>query len=114
MPYSGVQTFTGEGKYSLGGVVDVQFINTWVRILGRTQLLAAGDPQRIMHAGWIGLGYDAGVFTSAPPCINWWHYLEFQSEGFVMSARYNGNVNCDYLYYHLDPSVTLDIFAGWA
>jgi hypothetical protein len=114
VPCAGTLTFTGEGKYNYGGNVNVQFINTNVRILGITQVLTAGDPKRIMHAGWIGLGYDGGVFPGGPPAMNWFDYLKFQSEGFIMSDRFNGNVNCDHLYYHLDPSVTLDVFTCWA
>lgn len=113
MPYSGLQTFTGEGSFDLGGNVNVSFINHWVSVLGRTQVLTLGDPKRIMHAGWIGLGYSGGVITGGPPSIQWYKYLEFESESLGMAIVAGGAVNCDHLYYHLEVGVTLQVFMGW-
>ena len=106
----GVYTVTGEGKQSFGGNVNIIYCNTWVSVLGATQVLSNGAPKRIMHAGWWGLGYDTGVFPSSTVAILRWKYLEFESESIVFATFQGGPINCDHLYYHLAPGVTCKFF----
>lgn len=112
MAYFGVFTVTGEGNIDFGGNVNVVFVNTWISGLGDTQLLSISSPQRIMHAGWIALGYAGGVFPSSPPSIQWFKYLEFESESLVIANIARGSANCNHLYYHLAVGVTLQLFIG--
>ncbi len=112
MAYFGVWSVTDEGSQSFGGNVNVQFVNTCIRAFGNVQKLSIASPQRIMHAGWVALGYSAGVFPLAPPGITWWKYLEFESESLVISQDAQPYVNCDTLYYHLNTGVGLDLFIG--
>jgi len=42
---------------------------------GRAQLIGANSPKRVMHAGWMGLGYHAQVLDGATvETVTWWKY----------------------------------------
>ncbi len=112
MALFGPTQVSGESSFFFNANVDVQFVNVWVDTLANTQLLSNASPQRIMHAGWFGLGYAAGVFTSAPPSINWWKYLEFESESLYLPRAAGGAVNCDTFYWRLNTGVTMQYFIG--
>lgn len=109
-----ISAATDEGVYDFGGNVDVQFINTFLSVPGPTQLIGIAEPLRIMHAGWVALAYEGGVFTSAPPAILWWKYMEFTSQSFVMARIMAGNVNCDHFHWALQLGVTAQFYIAWA
>jgi hypothetical protein len=112
MPTFGVYTVTGEGSEDFGSFVSLAYVNTWVSVLGKTDVLTSGQPKRIMHAGWWGLGPLVAPFTGAPVAISWWKYLEFEAEETLFLNKGVGAVGARLLHYHLLPGVTCQFFAS--
>lgn len=112
MPTYGVYTVTGEGSQDLGSFVNLLYCNTWVSVLGNTQILSGIDPKRIMHAGWWGLGPLAAPFTGAPVAISWYKYLLFEAEETLFANYGAPSIGARLLHWHINPGITCQFLLG--
>lgn len=110
MPAFGVYTVTGAGSQDLGSPQPLAYVNTWVSVLGITDVESTTPLKKIYRAGWWALGSFAGLFTGGPQAVFDWHYLHFESESYVFADHGGGPLTARMLFYHLDPGVTCQFF----
>jgi len=53
---------------------------------GRAQLIGANSPKRVMHAGWMGLGYHAAQVLDGATVetVTWWKYFDFDTFDYTL------------------------------
>jgi hypothetical protein len=91
-------TVTGDGAEDLGGYIDIWGIAYDMTVKGiLCQDRSAGDPRRLMHTGWLALGYE---FGAGPELAVFWHkYIEFEREATYFATLQTAH----HLVWHMDP-----------
>jgi len=69
----------------LAAVTTIKEVTGRLSVPGRAQLIGANSPKRVMHAGWMGLGYHAQVLDGATvETVTWWKYFDFDTFDYTL------------------------------
>src|SRR6266576_4038806 len=98
------QTCTGDGALDLTAYRDVYGVSFDITVVGASvQYRSDGDPRRVMHVGWISLGYEFG--DGPQLSIVWSKYVEWEREGPILPAI----VTCHHLIWHIETDNELHV-----
>ena len=112
MPNLGGADLSGEGRLLFAAEHSVSMIVVLPSTLAHVQYRSTQDPRRVMHGGWIALGYYAGgpggIGFSR---VRWHKYLEFEREEMLVQP----SVICDGLHYLIPPGSAwfIDVYWDW-
>jgi len=114
MPGLGITTVTGEGTIALPTFEAVLELVWNVDMPLSVQQLSANPPHRLMHAGWVGVGYSGAGISGTAPTMSWFKYIEFQDEDVIPGLAYGvTQVFGDTIFYNLNTGVTMMIDVFW-
>ena len=92
MGASGLVTMVGDGSDGSAGHQVFVALDWWIDTPGQAQLIGVTHPYRVMHAGWIAIGWGAGYMDPGPqPSVAWWQYLDFDQRQIVFPSPVEGN-----------------------
>jgi len=108
---SGVLTMVGTSRIAITPTGQIKEHRGRVSVPGRLDYMSTSSPRRIMHAGYMALGYHAVPFdTATVDFVMYWMYLPFEYWDFVLPAA---TVFGDSLWFHMLNGVTARIELFW-
>lgn len=91
------QLCTGDGALDFGAYLGITSVSFDITVPGfSVQYRGDGNPRRVMHVGYVGLGYE---FAGGPDLsMSWFKYVEFEREGPPLP----GIVTAHHLIWHIE------------
>lgn len=109
MPNLGSVRLTGTGHYLFPAGHFLYLVDYALVAGSPVQFRSPLYPRRVMHGGWLALGYCTGGAYGANGTVLWHKYIEFEHEEYLITP----NIPADGIQYHLPLGVSVDVDVFW-